>query len=746
MTASTAIGSVELNRDVPGVSAFVLALRAELAAGGMRRLGTFALGDLGVEICAGADSIWAIVRRAGGGGIALRAAYVPSGGCKASTMPTQGGDILVVGVESPIGTHRIRFSTSEADLHRMRMQVSLTPRAPLLVPFLPRDLYVLDENDDPTGARGNVEAAQRGINAGVLYFRLDEPKFGGVLYFQNLTSMNEYYKATHTKPDAAVGGEWPELGYLPPTPPQSGTPPTNPLPAGKAVVVSDAILVFRDWAADNEIEMARQFLQMLGTAYKALKLPQIDYRDWVWRAERTVADLDEAPQATVRHYGQRYVMPYPEGEYPDVMVQMSVLAALHDYGKWLGEPLPIEAELRRGLNRFYDAKLGTIRRYLPNVGKDKDADAVDSWYLYHPLLNLARLALDGDGTAKRLLMKSIDYGIKAARHFDYAWPIMYDIRDFSIKTKARNDDRFGQTDVGGIYAYLMLQVYELTEDELYLHEARKAIDAAAGMRFDLEYQANLTAWGAAACMRLWRITNERRYADQSYVYLASFFHNCEIWESQIDLAVHYRNFLGATCLHDAPYMAIYECFDAFTAFEYYLADSGPDLEPAVRMLVGEYCKYALDRAWFYYPDTLPREILATEHQSGKICPALSFPLEDLYGDGQAPGQVGQEIYGCGAAMIFATRSHHRIEGAPFRLFCNIFVRAIERTGHCALTLQLDGGETCIADLSLIRLKRRKLGRIALSTAGGDQIRPHRSAADRIDYRVPASGRLILTWE
>jgi hypothetical protein len=558
--------------------------------------------------------------------------------------------------------------------------------------------------------------------------------------------MNEYYKATHTKPDAAVGGEWPELGYLPPTPPQSGTPPTNPLPAGKAVVVSDAILVFRDWAADNEIEMARQFLQMLGTAYKALKLPQIDYRDWVWRAERTVADLDEAPQATVRHYGQRYVMPYPEGEYPDVMVQMSVLAALHDYGKWLGEPLPIEAELRRGLNRFYDAKLGTIRRYLPNVGKDKDADAVDSWYLYHPLLNLARLALDGDGTAKRLLMKSIDYGIKAARHFDYAWPIMYDIRDFSIKTKARNDDRFGQTDVGGIYAYLMLQVYELTEDELYLHEARKAIDAAAGMRFDLEYQANLTAWGAAACMRLWRITNERRYADQSYVYLASFFHNCEIWESQIDLAVHYRNFLGATCLHDAPYMAIYECFDAFTAFEYYLADSGPDLEPAVRMLVGEYCKYALDRAWFYYPDTLPREILATEHQSGKICPALSFPLEDLYGDGQAPGQVGQEIYGCGAAMIFATRSHHRIEGAPFRLFCNIFVRAIERTGHCALTLQLDGGETCIADLSLIRLKRRKLGRIALSTAGGDQIRPHRSAADRIDYRVPASGRLILTWE
>ena len=28
------------------------------------------------------------------------------------------------------------------------------------------------------------------------------------------------------------------------------------------------------------------------------------------------------------------------------------------------------------------------------------------------------------------------------------------------------------------------------------------------MRFELNYQANLTAWGASACVRLWRITND----------------------------------------------------------------------------------------------------------------------------------------------------------------------------------------------------------------------------------------------
>ena len=292
----------------------------------------------------------------------------------------------------------------------------------------------------------------------------------------------------------------------------------------------------------------------------------------------------------------------------------------------------------------------------------------------------------------------------------------------------------------------MLEAYEMTSDERFLHEARAALDAAEGMRFNLNYQANLTAWGAAACLRLWRITNIERYRGQSYVYLASFFHNSAIWESEIGFADRYHNFLGVTCLQDAPYMAIYECFDSFAAFECYLRDSGPELEPAARMLISEYCKYALDRAWFYYPDTLPKEALATEIRNGHIDPDLSFPLEDLYVDGQPAGQVGQEIYGAGAAFVFATRSFHNVEGAPFRLFCDHFIMAMERTGDRALSLRLDGGETCVAGLSLVRLPRRKLSKFQLTTADGDALRPCGKTADRLDFRVPANGRLILSWE
>ncbi|WP_369061923.1 hypothetical protein ABOZ73_07225 [Caulobacter sp. 73W] len=711
----------------------------------MKRLGAFDLGDLEVEVAQGSDSLWALVRKAGRGGVALRAVYGGGVELTCRKIAPDDGVAFCVDVDSSVGRHRVTFTSSADDLHRLRVEVRLTPSEPLVLPYVPRDLYPLDDRDDPTGATGQVEAAQRGVNSGLLYFRHDGPNFGNVLYFQNFTALNAFYRATGTTPKDTVGGQWPELGYLTPSPPTSGDEPPKPLAEGEEVVVSDAILVFRDWAADHEREMARQFLQMLGVAYKALKPPHPDYRDWVWRAEKTLQDLTDAPAATRRHYDHLYVMPYVDGEYPDAMVQMSVVAALHDYGKWRGEAVPLEARLMAGMERFYDPKLKTLRRYLPNVGKEKDADAVDAWYYYHPLLNLGRLALDGDEVAKDLLQRSVDYGIKAAHHFKYVWPIMYDVKDFAVKTQARNDDGLGQTDVSGIYAYVMLQMHQLTGEPQYVKEARAALDAARAMRFDLMYQANLTAWGAAACVRLWRITNDRQYLAQSYVYLASFFHNSQMWESQIGHAEHYSNFLGVTCLHDAPYMAIYECFDAFAAFQFYLADSGPDLEPAVRMLVSEYCKYALHRAWFYYPDQLPPDMLASEHQSGRIDRALSFPLEDLYGDGQIAGQIGQEIYGCGAAFIFATRSQHVVDGAPFRLFCNQFIRASERTGERALYIQLDGGETCPADLSLVRLARRKLPTPTLKSAWGDVIEPRTIRDDRIDYRVPAHGRLILSW-
>ena len=728
-----------------GLSPYVLSLRAELAAQSMRVMESFPLGDMRVDVCQGCDSLWAIVRRPGQGGLALRLAFAPGGFETVRRQRAHPGETLRLRADSAMGRHVVMLRTDGLDLHRFRATVDLTPAAPLLLPFVPRDLYPLDAHDDPARASGIVEAAQRGLNAGLLYFHIDRPELGSVLYLQNLTAMNAYYRATHTTPAGAVGGLWPELGYLPPTPPQSGTPPTAPLPKGKPVTISDAILVLRDRTPPDERDSARRFIQMLGAAYTALDLPPVEYHDWVERAGRTLDDLDTSPKATIKHYGHRYAHPYTQAEYPDSMVQMALIAPMHNFALWRDTPIALQGEFEAGLEKFYDPALKSIRRYLPNVGKDKDADAVDSWYLYHPLMNLGRLAIAGNDKARDLFVRSVDFGIKAARHFKYKWPIQYNIVDFSVITRVAGADDRGQTDVGGMYAWVMLQGYELTREDRFLHEAQAAIDAAEGMRFNLNYQANLTAWGAAACLRLWRITNVERYREQSYVYLASFFHNCVIWESEIERAASYRNFLGVTCLQDAPYMAIYECFDSFCAFEHYLRDSGPELEPAARMLISEYCRYALDRAWYFYPDALPADALATDNRNGHIDRDLSFPLEDLYVDGQPAGQVGQEIYGAGAALVFASRAFHTVADSPFRLFCDHFIMASERTGERAISVMLEGGETCAAMLAMVRTGRAALPRFTVQTAGGDPLRPVRRSKDRVEYRVPANGRLILSW-
>lgn len=697
-------------------------------------------GGLDVELRFARQSLWVILRRSEAGGLALR---MPVFGTDASfSVADEPGSLAVVDCRSGLGETRLVLTGDRFGLEQLRACLSFTAAREMAFEPPPRDLVAFGANGDPQGIEISVEAEQRKMNTGLVYFELKRPEFGKVLYLQNFTSLNDFFNATGAKPEAAVGRDGDSLGYRMPVNPESGE---ACLPTGKTFTLYDTMISIRAFPQHSETDSAWQFLDMVGGVYPWLSPPDTEHRDWPGRSRATVRDLMEAPEARVEHYGHLYFHPYTASEYPDVMVQLSLASALEEWGRWCGIRHPLVREIVAGLDRFHDRQLGTLRRYLPNVGTDKDADAVDSWYLYHPMLNLANLALAGDGTARNLFLATVDYGIRAARHFGYKWPILYNMRDFSVIRAVAEADQRGQTDVGGIYAWVMLQAYELTLDRRFLDEAVAAIDAAKGMRFDLNYQANLTAWGATACIRLWRITNRKQYLAQSYVYLASFFHNSQIWESDIGFSRHIHNFLAVTCLEDAPYMAAYECFDSFAAFERYLDYGGPDLIPSVKLLVGEYCRHALDRAWLYYPDALPPEMIAEEIRNGYIRPDLNFPLEDLYPDGQKADQVGQEIYGAGAAMVYATRAFRRIEGAPFVLFSDVFARAIHRVGDDSVSLRIDGPAGYEARLSLIGNDARlETIQPRLATPDGDRI-AFRRCGDRLDAIVPADATLLLGW-
>jgi hypothetical protein len=724
---------------VPGFTPETLNVQAELEAA-TDPLAQWPLGKLSVAAHQGRDGLWIVTRRGDKGGLALRT-FPIMGDYRLETLETRD-----TGGKWRIDTHSGVFfiELNLLDGQMLRMTSRMVPSEDLLVAFWPRDLYPLDAHDDPRPTRGWMEAAQRGLNAGICYFDFAQPDFGTVLYMQNLSALNGFFQDTKTKPDGVIGGQWPELGYLPPSAPTGPSPPQHPLRKGHEVILSDALIVIRDDRAGDEFQTARTFVEMLAQIYPYLDKPEPAVRDWLWRAQQTLHDLKTAPEAVVQAYGHTYLHPYTASEYPDSMVQMTVLATLREYEMVYDFKDPFSDELAAGMRGFYDDRLGTLRRYLPNVGDDKDRDAVDSWYLYHPLMNLARLALNGEAWAKALFFDGLDFVIRAARHFNYVWPIIYNVETFDVVEQARGDNGLGQTDVGGIYAYVMLQAHQLSGDALYVEEARKALKTLENFRFELVYQTNLTAWGAVACLKMWRLDNDPRYLDQSLVFVAGFLHNCELWGSHIEFADLYANFFGVTCLHDGPYMAAYEAFECFMAFDEYLQIGGDDLPYAPRLLLSEYWRYALDVLWSFYPDTLPREALADTVRNGHIDRSLSFPLEDIYGDGQKAGQVGQEIYGAGAAFAVASRAFAECPGTPYRVFSEYPMKTKCESGQ--LQIRVFGPPGSSLRIRLLPKDKAEHLTLVLAKEDGETLTPADETPDFTEFRVASDSTYRARWE
>src|SRR5690606_21092794 len=224
---------------------------------------------------------------------------------------------------------------------------------------------------------------------------------------------------------------------------------------------------------------------------------------------------------------------------PEIMVQLAVLLPAMEYVDWFDRGSELIAILESGLSEFYDADLRTVRRWLPAAADQLDGSeehkkplVMDSWYLHHPLLNFSRMALRGDKVAKDLFLKSLDYAIKVAKHFDYKWPIFYKMDTLEVIKAEAAPGEGGEKDVAGIYAHVMLQAWELTGEKTYLEEAQRAAKSMVSDGFDLFCQANNTAFSAGAMLRLWKETRDERYLDMAYLFFANIFKNVAMWNCQ----------------------------------------------------------------------------------------------------------------------------------------------------------------------------------------------------------------------
>lgn len=131
-------------------------------------------------------------------------------------------------------------------------------------------------------------------------------------------------------------------------------------------------------------------------------------------------------------------------------------------------------------------------------------------------------------------------------------------------------------------------------------------------------------------------------------------------------------------------------------------------------------------------------------RNGHIDRNLSFPLEDLYGDGQPGGQVGQEIYGCGGAFIIAARGFYERD-IPFRIFAD-YPYTVVLNGN-SLHLALKGPADYPAHIRLLPKPGRALPDITAHSGGTapSRFRTHKAGDGARAFEAPANGFVSLSW-
>lgn len=705
-------------------------------------------GEFVIEVRSTGDSIWAVVIWPKGGRVAFRVAFgINERFDTIDVQPQDGG--CIIEARTRHGVYRTQVFALESERPLFRYTTTFKAAQPLLIPFWPRDIVPLTADGQVENTLGDIHVTQEGGRSGQLFFSFTKPATGSVFYLQNLSAVADVCEHCKIPATDTVGGKWPEMGFSFPVTPE------NPLPGSRELVISDAFVALSDQIPKKAPEITSMYLECLAAIYVHLPKPAVFHPDWPDIAEKTLEGLDYNKgcwtQTDEKPYLNAYVCDYKTPV--EIMVQLAVLLPLREYLEWKGSTHRIYDDLTSGLEAFYNPEIKTVVRWHPAMEglldrseEQKQEMVMDSWYLHHPLLNLSRLALQGDTVAKDLFLKSVDYATKVARHFDYDWPVFYKMTTLEVIKAETAPGEGGEKDVPGSYAHVMLQAYKLTKDEKYLREAKRAAKRLSGMSFDIFYQANNTAFSAGALLELYLETGDEDFLRTSYSCLAAIFRNAQLWECDYGHARNYQTFFAVFPLNDAPYTAAYEELEVFAALRNYLV-LARDIEilPALRILIPEFMKYAMSRLAFYYPPLLPPEMLEDEVKTGEISKDLWIPIEDLQ-DGWTPsGGVGQEVYGAGIPFGIVVRQYLKLEPDLIVSFDYPFVR--ESKSGRSVVIHLLGADLFDNQLRVMRISKQWSDRFVVSVKRGSRfepIQPEPASRGR-GYKVKGNDRLRLEW-
>jgi hypothetical protein len=701
--------------------------------------------DCRFEIINTGDSLWMTAEWPGKNLVAFRLAFSATDPLVLEIVNTR-ADGVEIKFNTLSAKYSARISFPDAQQPAFRYRTTMEVKYPMWIPYWPKDILPLTQKRKISG-QGDVHVQQVGTRSGQLYF---STRTGSVFYFQDLTALAPYCQATKTSARELVGGKWPEVGFsLPPT-------ADVPLPCGTEFVISDAFVLLSELVPQDNGQKCTQFLDHLAAVYLLLPRPETKYHDWLETAENGLSDLAYHKGcwtfASGHSYLNAYVCDYKTPA--EIMVQLAVLVPLMEYCGWKGEDHRIINELKEGLPAFYLQELKTVVRWVPamedNLDKSEEQKReriMDAWYLQHPLMNLTRLAQNGDKSAKQLLLDSVDYVIKVARHFDYQWPVFYRMDTLKVTKAETEPGKGGEKDVPGSYAHLMLQVWKLTGERRFLDEAKKSAKKLKGMGFDIFYQANNTAFAAQAMLRLYKETGDKDYLEISYACLAGIFKNVQLWDCDYGQGKNHPTFFAVFPLNDAPYTAAYEEQEVYAGLTAYLQEAeGVDIPASIRLLLAEFIRHAITRLPFYYPALLPAEMLSCEVKTGEVDRRLWIPLEDIHDGWEQSGEVGQEVYGAGIAFGVVSRQYHKVEGEQFLVYLDYPVTSFRTGKSGTVSFRLLGDARLNCQMKIINTGNTKLPRFVITTGAAQEPIKGALVAGSPVYLLPGDQQVTIKWK
>jgi hypothetical protein len=163
--------------------------------------------------------------------------------------------------------------------------------------------------------------------------------------------------------------------------------------------------------------------------------------------------------------------------------------------------------------------------------------------------------------------------------------------------------------------------------------------------------------------------------------------------------------------------------------------------------MAEYIRFLVERAVYYYPTMLPKEMLSDEVKTGEVDPNLWIALEDMHDGWEKSGEVGQEVYGAGNSFGILPRHYMKAEDQSFMIYTDYPTYGFLSKKHRPAKFKLAGDGRLTSRMMIVKTDKAKLPDITVRLNGSKEVLKGRKVEDgHLEFAIPGDSEVFIDWK